>query len=104
MGVGGGTSTSMQFNWSGQGGQPTWLWGGNDVDNMYVYNPANFSVSYSNSSNYSNSSGWASGAGYADNLRINGAVVSSSNVAVQILSLIHILYLVKNIFFYYNVF
>lgn len=84
MGVGGGTSTSMQFNWSGQGGQPTWLWGGNDVDNMYVYNPANFSVSYSNSSNYSNSSGWASGAGYADNLRINGAVVSSSNVAVQI--------------------
>ena len=32
------------WNWSGQGGQPTWLWGGSDGTNMYVYNPANFSV------------------------------------------------------------
>lgn len=32
------------FNWSGQGGQPTWLWGGNDAGNMYVYNPVNFDV------------------------------------------------------------
>ena len=83
LGVGGGTS-GMIFNWSGQGGQPSWLWGGNDPANMYVYNPSNFNVSYSNSSNYSNSSGWASGAGYADNLRINGAVVSSNSVSVQI--------------------
>ena len=30
--------------WSGQGGQPTWLWGGSDGTNMYVYNPANFVV------------------------------------------------------------
>lgn len=35
--------------WSGQGGQPGWLWGGNDGTNMYVYNPANFSVNYANS-------------------------------------------------------
>lgn len=35
--------------WSGQGGQPGWLWGGNDGVNMYVYNPANFSVNYANS-------------------------------------------------------
>lgn len=35
---------SMTFNWSGKTGQPTWLWGGNDVGNMYVYNPSNFSV------------------------------------------------------------
>ena len=83
LGVGGGTS-GMIFNWSGQGGQPSWLWGGNDPANMYVYNPSNFNVSYSNSSNYSNSSGWASGAGYADNLRINGVVVSSNSVSVQI--------------------
>ena len=83
LGVGGSTS-GMIFNWSGQGGQPSWLWGGNDPANMYVYNPSNFNVSYSNSSNYSNSSGWASGAGYADNLRINGAVVSSNSVSVQI--------------------
>jgi len=33
------------FNWSGQGGQPTWLWGSNDGLNMYVWNPSNFSVS-----------------------------------------------------------
>ena len=32
--------------WSGQAGQPTWLWGGTDGTNMYVYNPSNFSVSY----------------------------------------------------------
>ena len=40
---------TMNFNWSGQGGQPTWLWGGEDGTNMYVYNPANFSVNYANS-------------------------------------------------------
>lgn len=32
------------WNWSGQAGQPLWLWGGSDGTNMYVYNPANFSV------------------------------------------------------------
>ena len=36
----------LNFYWSGQGGQPTWLWGGTDGVNMYVYNPSNFSVSY----------------------------------------------------------
>lgn len=51
----------MTFNWSGQGGQPSWLWGGNDGSNMYVYNPSNFNVSY------------ASGAGNADTLDGNHA-------------------------------
>lgn len=37
------------WNWAGQGGQPDWLWGGNDGVNMYVYNPASFSVNYANS-------------------------------------------------------
>ena len=37
------------WNWAGQGGQPSWLWGGNDGVNMYVYNPSNFSVNYANS-------------------------------------------------------
>jgi hypothetical protein len=32
------------FNWSGQSGQPAWLWGGNSPGNMYVYNPSNFNV------------------------------------------------------------
>lgn len=36
----------INFNWSGAGGQPSWLWGGNDGTNMYVYNPSNFSVNY----------------------------------------------------------
>lgn len=32
------------FNWSGQGGQPAWLWGGNSQHTYYVYNPSNFNV------------------------------------------------------------
>ena len=40
----GNTGLPMTFNWSGQGGQPSWLWGGNDGSNMYVYNPSNFNV------------------------------------------------------------
>ena len=47
----GGVDTS--WYWSGQGGQPGWLWGGNDGTNMYVYNPANFSVNYANSAHIS---------------------------------------------------
>ena len=42
-------SVYMRFHWNGQGGQPTWLWGGNESGNMYVYNPSNFSVNYANS-------------------------------------------------------
>ena len=37
------------FNWSGQAGQPTWLWGGNDFNSYYVYNPGNFRVAYASS-------------------------------------------------------
>lgn len=43
--IGGG---DLNFNWSGQSGQPSWLWGGNDGSNMYVYNPSNFNVNYAN--------------------------------------------------------
>lgn len=32
------------WNWSGQSGQPTWLWGGNSANTYYVYNPSNFNV------------------------------------------------------------
>jgi len=38
------TSGTMTFNWSGQSGQPTWLWGGSTATAMYVYNPSNFDV------------------------------------------------------------
>lgn len=37
------------FNWTGQSGQPTWLWGGNDFNSYYVYNPSNFRVAYATS-------------------------------------------------------
>lgn len=50
--INGGTSQQLlradggvaAFNWDGQSGQPTWLWGGNDFNSYYVYNPSNFNV------------------------------------------------------------
>jgi len=47
---GGGNGTAIQFTWSGLGGQPTWLFGGDTPGNVNVYNPSNFSVNYANSS------------------------------------------------------
>ena len=66
------------WNWAGQGGQPGWLWGGNDGVNMYVYNPANFSVNYANSSNYANSAGSAPANGGTAGA-VSGVVVLSLN-------------------------
>jgi hypothetical protein len=43
------TAGNGTYNWSGQGGQPSWLWGSNDGTNFYVWNPSNFSVNYANS-------------------------------------------------------
>lgn len=51
LAAGGNLDFPMTFNWSGQGGQPTWLWGGNDYSNIYVYNPSNFNVNHATSSN-----------------------------------------------------
>lgn len=42
-------SANMYMHWSGKSGQPTWLWGGNDAANMYVYNPRNFNVAHADS-------------------------------------------------------
>lgn len=39
-------SCNKNWEWTGKEGQPTWLWGGNDIKNMYVYNPSNFRVAY----------------------------------------------------------
>lgn len=36
--------TGKPFNWSGQSGQPSWLWGSNDGSNYYVWNPTAFNV------------------------------------------------------------
>lgn len=56
----GGGGNAMTFNWAGQAGQPTWVWGGNDGLNHYVYNPANWSV------NYANTAGVAASVAYAN--------------------------------------
>jgi hypothetical protein len=62
----------LNFYWSGQSGQPTWLWGGSDGTNMYVYNPSNFSVSYANS------------AGQATNAsNVNGGNVACTGIQVS---------------------
>lgn len=37
-------AAAMTFHWSGQTDQPTWLWGGKDITDMYVYSPSNLSV------------------------------------------------------------
>lgn len=44
LGQSGNIAIPMTFYWNEQGGQPNWIWGGNDGANMYVYNPSNFSV------------------------------------------------------------
>ena len=56
------------FNWIGQGGQPTWVWGGSDGVNHYVYNPSNFNVNYANS---------AGSAEYANSARVANSVSSA---------------------------
>jgi hypothetical protein len=42
----GANGAAMTFFWSGQSGQPTWVWGGSDGTNFYVYNPSNFNVNF----------------------------------------------------------
>lgn len=50
LGRNGNANVPMTFNWDGSHGtQPTWLWGGEDGTNMYVYNPSNFNVNYAKS-------------------------------------------------------
>jgi hypothetical protein len=56
---------SMRLRWSGQGGQPTWLLGGEQPGTIYVYNPSNFRVAFAasagtstNAENVSNSNSY----------------------------------------------
>lgn len=66
-----GAINGRYWHWSGQGGQPSWLWGGNDGANMYVYNPSNFSVNYAKSANYANSAGGISAPIYGYDKNVN---------------------------------
>lgn len=58
-----GVKNSMTFHWDSKDGQPTWLWGGEDGSNMYVYNPSNFSVNYATSAGSANSVAWTNVSG-----------------------------------------
>ena len=49
LGRNGNAGYPMTFNWAGKTGQPSWLWGGENGEDMYVYNPSNFSVNYAES-------------------------------------------------------
>jgi hypothetical protein len=53
----------MKLHWSGQSGQPTWLWGSNNGADAYVWNPSNFSVSYANSAGSAGSVAWGNVSG-----------------------------------------
>lgn len=70
---------SSNWNWNGQPGQPTWLWGGNEIGNFYVYNPANFSVAYATNANYATSAGSATTA-TGLNIPNLGSVKSSTDI------------------------
>ena len=65
--------TGINFIWSGQSGQPTWLWGSNDGVNQYVWNPANFNVNYANSAGSAFSATNAINATYGRYVFNNGA-------------------------------
>ena len=62
--------TDLNLLWSAQSGQPTYLWGGSDGSNMYIYNPSNFNVNYANS---------AGNADTTDGYHLNQAVTSGAN-------------------------
>lgn len=49
LGMNGHSGVPMTFYWDGRNGQPSWVWGGDNGHDMYIYNPANFSVNYANS-------------------------------------------------------
>ena len=68
--------SNINFHWEGKTGQPTWLWGGEDGTNMFVYNPADFSVNHANSAGYADNAGTASRSTNNGSFFINGYEVS----------------------------
>lgn len=62
------TGTVMTFNWDGQSGQPTWLWGGTDGQNMYTYNPSNFNVNFATTAGTANAVAWTNVSGRPTNV------------------------------------
>ena len=83
--INGGTSQQLlradggvaTFNWTGQSGQPTWLWGGNSQHSYYLYNPSNFRVAYAASAgNADTLDGW-----HKNNIQWTGYITSENILA-----------------------
>ena len=73
-------SCNKNWNWSGQSGQPWWLWGSNDGSNMYVYNPSNFNVNYANSAG---SVAWSNVSGKPISGISSGTSVTDTSIALS---------------------
>lgn len=83
LGRGGDANLPMVFNWSGQAGQPTYLWGGTDGTNMYVYNPSNFSVNYATTSGSTTSAQFLS-TNYKGGVKSNPQDYFNNNTGVKV--------------------
>jgi hypothetical protein len=84
---GGGNGTAMTFNWSGQVGQPSWLWGSNDGVTTNVWNPSNFSVaSATNATLAANASSISSAVGnsytWTASQGFNAGLISTGSITV----------------------
>lgn len=78
-----GNVASKPFNYTGQSGQPSWLWGTNDGANYYVWNPSNFSVAYAANAGYATSAG---NGGVTSVNGSTGAVTISGPTTANVLS------------------
>jgi hypothetical protein len=91
---GGGSGAAITFNYSGQSGQPSWLWGTNDGTSTNVWNPSNFNVNSATSSINANNASFLGGTA-ASSYLTNG----SSNKTLYSLST-NVLYDSSNVSFY----
>ncbi len=80
VGLGGDVKNPMTFNWSGQSGQPSWLWGSNNGTDVMVWNPANFNV---NSAKTATSATRATTADKADKLTTARTVSGGSDITLS---------------------
>ena len=55
----GNDAADMRFHWDGRGGQPPWVWGGDNPYDTRVYNPSNFNVNHANTANSAGSANTA---------------------------------------------
>lgn len=66
------------IQWSGQTGQPTWLFGSNDGANILVWNPSNFNVAFATSAGSASS---ATTAGSASSATTAGTATVANSLA-----------------------